>query len=161
MARESPKYSCATRPVPELDCYLCYSARPEPEYYLCYPTRGPGPAPCRPLLQLTRWNNTDDILKTTYGISKIRSREEYTYTYGTRKLLHVRMSLEKTSDYHDNRRKRVERMQRNRSQLTFYCKCNEERNGGRPKRDRKTNCCIRVDGTGFKNLKFILVHEVF
>jgi hypothetical protein len=49
MARESPKYSCATRPVPEPECYLCYSARPEPEYYLCYPARGPGPAPCRPL----------------------------------------------------------------------------------------------------------------
>jgi hypothetical protein len=44
MARESPKYSCATRPVPEPECYLCYSARPEPEYYLCYPARTrPGP----------------------------------------------------------------------------------------------------------------------
>jgi hypothetical protein len=37
MARESPKYSCATRPVPE------------PEYYLCYQARGPVPAPCRSL----------------------------------------------------------------------------------------------------------------
>jgi hypothetical protein len=43
MARESPKYSCATRPVPEPECFLCYSARLEPKYYLCYP------APCRPL----------------------------------------------------------------------------------------------------------------
>jgi hypothetical protein len=35
MARESPKYSCATRP----ECYLCYSARPDPNPNIICATR--------------------------------------------------------------------------------------------------------------------------
>jgi hypothetical protein len=84
MARESPKYSCATRPVPEPECYLCYSARPEPEYYLCFP------APCRPLLHGSKmWHSKQKQTETV-------EMRRYNHTGNQRRELKICDTLSKT-----------------------------------------------------------------